>query len=59
MFTLLFRLNPFGNDIQIKAMSHRNDGAYNCPVASIDGNITNKRLINFQLIERQAFEILQ
>ena len=57
--SLLFRLHPFGNNVQIQALRHGNDGAHNRFIAAIGGNVAYKRLVNFELIKRQPFEVLQ
>ncbi len=57
--SLFFRLHPFGNDVQVQALCHGNDGTHDRFIAAIGGNVAHERLVDLELIERQPFEVLQ
>ena len=57
--SLIFRFHPLGNDVQVQAVCHRNDGAHDRSIAAVGGNVAHERLVNLELIQWQPLEVLQ
>ena len=51
------RLNTFGNNPETQALAKSDDSLGDCCIIGINQDIADKGLVNFQLIQRQAFQI--
>lgn len=56
---LLLGFNTLGNRLKAQAVGQRQYGADNRQAAGAAGQVTNKRLIDFQLIQRQMLQVGQ
>lgn len=55
---LRWGLNPFGNHLQPQRAPHGDDGLHNGRIVAVVGNVAHKALLDFELIQRQALEVL-
>ena len=58
-FALSFCLHPLGYDVQSQHFAHRNDGLHDGCAVGIRNDVAHKGLVDLDLVQRQAFQILQ
>ncbi|MNH39536.1 hypothetical protein D3C79_1007230 [compost metagenome] len=56
---LLEGFDPFGDHLQLQGMGHDDDGLDNFHVLGRLGNVLDEGAVDFQGVERQAFEVGQ
>ena len=56
---LLRSFHAFGDDAQTQAVAERDDGLGNRRAVVVGDNVTNEGLIDFEAIDREAFEVTQ
>ena len=56
---LAFGFDPFGDNRDIQLMRHHDNRRHHRLIVHIGGDIAYKRLVDLELVDRQAFEITQ
>ena len=57
--TLLGGFHPFGNHIQFQVAGHADDGLHDHIVGLFHAQVVHERLVDLELVERQAREVCQ